>query len=89
MVATIEEILKNALQDGLNEDICSRYWNRAKADALYADVIKTATEVESVVRRKAQKGDPNTATISALSLHQEMTDNKMKAMEKEISEIKV
>ena len=89
MVATREEILKNALQDGLNEDICSGYWNRAKADALYADVIKTATEVESVVRRKAQKGDPNTATISALSLHQEMTDNKMKAMEKEISEIKV
>ena len=27
---------------------------------------RRTTEVESVVRRKAQKGDPNTATISPL-----------------------
>ena len=89
MTATREEILKNALQDGLNEDVCAGYWNRAKADISYADAVKIATEAESVARRKAQKVDSTAATISAITLHQELTDNKLKSLEKEIKGIKV
>ncbi len=88
MTSVREEVLRTTFQDGLRADIAPGYWYRVKPDAPYADSVKVATEVESVVCRKnSSTGQVHEAAISALGLNQEELTGRLQSIEEKLAEM--
>lgn len=83
-----DDILKKALQNGLNDELAPMYWHRITSDATYEQACKIAIDVENVQQAKAIFTKSN-KTIQLISDSQTQLEEQCKALEKQVNNLSI